>query len=259
MRRLWAIFLVLVGLGVIGFLLMRGAERPPVAGEKAGETKDTALVKRLLREGLSSREFQFPEVVEAVSGKRVIPLREAKAGPRVLELLKAVLPKLLEEMNRESSPLQGLRRINEGSRFFEDGLLRGLNEMEGLRCEIPRTRGGKEQRVGYPDLKITDQATGEIFYLDPKLMEAGSVGSSLRTFYFEPKDETLKITDDAVHLLVGIEHDGVDGRWKFQGWRVVDLSGLSVRLKAEFQASNRELYHEGAAVIQGGAVKERDE
>ena len=52
----------------------------------------------------------------------------------------------------------------------------------------------------------------------------------------------LKITDDAVHLLVGIEHDGKEGLWTFTGWRLVDLFKLRVRLKAEFQASNAGLY-----------------
>ena len=75
-------------------------------------------------------------------------------------------------------------------------------------------------------------------------MERGSAESSLRTFYFEPKDNTLKITEDATHLLLGIEHDGKDGKWEFLGYQLVDLSGLKVRLKAEFQASNRELYTE---------------
>jgi hypothetical protein len=75
-------------------------------------------------------------------------------------------------------------------------------------------------------------------------MEQGSATSSLRTFYFEPKDNTLKITEDASHLLLGIEHDGKDGVWEFLGYQLVDLSSLKVRLKAEFQASNRDLYLE---------------
>jgi hypothetical protein len=89
---------------------------------------------------------------------------------------------------------------------------------------------------------VIDQPSGSVFYLDPKLIESGSVASTLRSFYFEPKNETLKITDDAVHLLIGIEHDGRDGVWTFNGWRIADLSTLQVRLKAEFQASNAEIY-----------------
>ena len=207
---------------------------------------DIALVRGLLKEDLSNRAFDFATVAEAVSGKRVIPLSKMASGERVSGEVSSVLSEVIAEMNSEGSPVQGLRRINEGSRFFEDGLLKGLNAVEGLKCEIPRTREGKEQRSGYPDLKITDEATGEVFYLDPKLMEQASVESTLRTFYFEPKDGTLKINEEAAHLLVGIEHDGVDGNWHFTGWRIVDLSGLKVRLKAEFQASNRDIYGESS-------------
>ena len=39
------------------------------------------------------------------------------------------------------------------------------------------------------------------------------------------------------------EHDGKqEGSWKFSGWELVDLAHLRVKLKAEFQASNRALY-----------------
>ena len=105
------------------------------------------------------------------------------------------------------------------------------------------------QRSGYPDLRLIEQASGSVFYLDPKLVEEGSESSTLRTFYFEPKNETLKITDDAVHLLIGIEHDGKAGAWTFTGWRLVDLSTLKVRLKAEFQASNAQLYRKSILTL----------
>ena len=114
--------------------------------------------------------------------------------------------------------------------------------MTGVKCEVPPNRAGEHQRAGYPDLRIVDLESKLIFYLDPKLIEQGSAASTFRSFYFEPKNETLKITDDAVHLLVGIEHDGKEPLWTFTGWRLVDLSKLRVRLKAEFQATNAELY-----------------
>ena len=111
-----------------------------------------------------------------------------------------------------------------------------------LPSALDKVDRGEAQRSGYPDLKITHVASGSVFYLDPKLVEQGSWASTLRTFYFEPKDETLKINDDAVHLLCGIEHDGHDGQWRFIAWKLVDLSRLQVRLKAEFQASNADVY-----------------
>ncbi len=91
-------------------------------------------------------------------------------------------------------------------------------------------------------MRIEHTASKTVFYLDPKLYEKKSRSSSFRTFYFEPKTRTLKILDDAVHLLLGISHDGVDGDWSFTNWDLVDLSTFKVRLKAEFQASNTDLY-----------------
>ena len=203
---------------------------------------DAALAKSLLGENLAGRTFDFAIVAEACSGKRVLPLDDSPTHRRIVAAVENALAETIRELNTPDSPVRKLRRINEASRFFEDGLLKRLDAVPGLSCDTPPTRGGARQRSGYPDLRLTDRETGTVFYLDPKLVEQTSVSSTLRTFYFEPKDETLKITDDAVHLLIGIEHDGKDGAWTFGGWRLVDLSKLKVRLKAEFQASNVDLY-----------------
>jgi hypothetical protein len=231
-------------------LLAKDAERSKEAGRR---TADVALVKGLLKEDLSHRDFDFAVVAEAVSGKKVIAAKGRASEARVISAIHGVMEGVLVRMNSEDSPIKGLRRINEGSRFFEDGLMEGLDAIEGISCETPQTREGDGQRSGYPDLRITDDTTGDVYYLDPKLMEKGSAGSSLRTFYFEPKDTTLKINDDASHLLIGIEHDGNDGDWEFLGYRLVDLSGLKVRLKAEFQAANRDLYPDSSVLDQRDA------
>ncbi len=260
MRRALQVFFGLLFAGLIVFVATREPSKPVLpkwqeqerqmesalgkATERKADSADIALIKGLLKEDLSHRDFDFPLVVEAVSGKKVLPAKGRKSRTRVIAAITAVMDRLLLEMNADGSPIRGLRRINEGSRFFEDGLLEGLENTEGITCGIPPTRDGAAQRSGYPDLRITDEATGDVYYLDPKLMERGSATSSLRTFYFEPKDNTLKITDHATHLLLGIEHDGKDGDWTFLGYQLVDLSGLKVRLKAEFQASNRDLYTE---------------
>jgi hypothetical protein len=229
-----------------GFLLGRNGQQPPSAAtgpsEPQGRQSDAALVHRLLEEDLEHRLFPFAAVVEASSGKQVIPLDESEPHRLVKSAIESALEKSLKTLSAEDSPVRQLRRINEASRFFEDALHVSINATPGLRCEVPPNRRGEAQRSGYPDLKITHLASDTVFYLDPKLVEQGSWTSTLRTFYFEPKDETLKINDDAVHLLCGIEHDGHDGQWKFIGWKLVDLSSLKVRLKAEFQASNADVY-----------------
>jgi hypothetical protein len=124
-----------------------------------------------------------------------------------------------------------------------------------LQCDFPLTVEGKVQRSGYPDLRITDLESKRVFYLDPKLYATGSRDSSFRTFYFEPKKSTNKVRDDAVHFVVGFEHapretaaGSPNAMWKFTRWDLVDLSRFTVKLKAEFQGSNRDLYRPEAIV-----------
>jgi len=104
------------------------------------------------------------------------------------------------------------------------------------------------QRSGYPDIRLVDKASGRVFYLDPKLYARGSRHSSLRTFYFTPKRETNKVNDDAHHLIVGIEHEKTGAEVNFTRWELIDLSKFRVRLKAEFEGSNADMYREDAVV-----------
>ncbi|TAG08236.1 MAG: hypothetical protein EAZ42_11325 [Verrucomicrobia bacterium] len=205
---------------------------------------EQALVSLILREELADRHFSFAQVATASSGKRVIPLDDRDSHRRVLRAIESAMEGSLTFINQADSPIHELRRINEASLLFENQLIQRLQASDGMQCEVPKTREGEMQRAGYPDIKITDTQSGDVFYLDPKLMERGSEENTLRTFYFEPKQRSLKILDDAVHLLVGIEHDGNDGNWSFTGWRLVDLSRLRVRMKAEFQAANADLYQD---------------
>lgn len=228
---------------LISLIAALGGITTLLAGEPTAQTAaDIALVRALLGENLSERTFAFAAVAEACSGKRVLPLTEDPVHRRVMAAIEAALKLAVAELSQPQSPVRELRRINEASKFFEDVIQKHLNTVPGLKCDTPPTRTGEHQRSGYPDLRIVDAESKQVFYLDPKLVEDGSEASTFRTFYFEPKNETLKITDDAVHLLVGITHDGKDRRWTFTGWRLIDLSTLRVRLKAEFQASNADLY-----------------
>jgi hypothetical protein len=98
-------------------------------------------------------------------------------------------------------------------------------------------------------LRLVETATNRVFYLDPKLYAVGSRDSSFRTFYFEPKITTNKVRDDAVHLLIGFEHEPKSaGHWNFIRWDPVDLAYFKVRLKAEFQGSNRDIYRPEAII-----------
>src|SRR5256884_6635550 len=147
----------------------------------------------------------------------------------------------MKRLNASGSAIRQVDRSNEVSSRFEDTLRELLNSTSGLRCDFPLTAEGKVQRSGYPDLRIVDLASKRVFYLDPKLYATGTRDSSFRTFYFEPKGATNKVRDDAVHFVAGFEHEPREknGAWKFTRWDLVDLVQFQVKLKAEFQGSNR--------------------
>src|SRR5205823_1809994 len=196
------------------------------------------------------RGIPFSEVIFDATGKCVLAFNpKDETDTRVLKQISAALDEVMTRLNASDSLIQGIPRINEVSSHFEDLLRELLNGTPGLSCDFPHTAEDRVQRSGYPDLRLVDLETKRIFYLDPKLYAAGSRESSFRTFYFEPKVATNKVRDDAVHLIVGFEHEPKSkGRWKFTRWDLVDLSGFKVKLKAEFQGSNHDLYRPEAIV-----------
>jgi hypothetical protein len=191
----------------------------------------------------------FAEVIHAATGKKILPLDPTQpADQEMLARISRALDEVLEQMNQPESPVRREKRINEVSAHFEHALKERLNAEPDFICDFARTAAGKYQRSGYPDLRIEHRTSGRVTYLDPKVYAAQNRASTLRTFYFEPKRETNKVLEDAHHLVAGFEHDGRTGEWTFLRWELVDLALFEVRLKAEFQASNRDIYRTEAIV-----------
>jgi len=212
------------------------------------------LIPWLLDEDKQLRSVPFTQVIADVTGKKVLAFdAKNEADQRVIKGISIACDETLKRLNGPDSPIQQIGRINEVSSHFEDSLRELLNATPGLQCDFPRTTENKVQRSGYPDLRIVDAATQRVFYLDPKLYATGSRDSSFRTFYFEPKVVTNKVRDDAVHFIVGFEHEAREKNpaWKFTRWDLVDLSKFKVKLKAEFQGSNRDMYRPEAIVASG--------
>src|SRR5437016_2470239 len=208
------------------------------------------LIPWLLDEDRQLRGIPFVEVILDTTGKHVLPVDvNSETDQRVIKRISAACDEAMKRMNAPNSVIQDTSRINEVSSHFEDTLRELLNSAPGLSCGFPHTAEDRVMRSGYPDLRIIDLASKRVFYLDPKLYAAGSRNSSFRTFYFEPKVATNKVRDDAVHLIVGFEHEPKsEGRWKFTRWDLVDLAHFKVKLKAEFQGSNHDLYRPEAIV-----------
>jgi hypothetical protein len=209
------------------------------------------LIPWLLKEESGFRGVPFAEVIQDTTGKKVLPFSPSDpVDQRVVRALTTALDDVVKQMNAPDSAIQKIERINEASSHFEDAVRERLNSVAGLHCEIPPTAEGHLMRSGYPDLRLSDKESGRVFYLDPKLYAQGSRDSSFRTFYFEPKVATNKVRDDAVHLILGFEHEPREksGRWNFTRWDIVDLSHFKVKLKAEFQGSNHDMYRPEAIV-----------
>ena len=208
------------------------------------------LIPWLLDEKQALRGIAFSQVIFDTTGKRVLPVDlKSDLHAKVIKQISAALTEAVRRLNLPDNRVHRVARINEVSSQVEDMLRELLNATPGLSCNFPHTSEGKVQRSGYPDLRIVEVASKCVFYLDPKLYAAGSRDGSFRTFYFEPKIATSKVHDDAVHLIAGLEHEPrKDGQWRFTRWDLVDLSHFQVKLKAEFQGSNHDMYRPEAIV-----------
>ena len=224
---------------------------PARADEKAIAVQK--LIPWLLDESDSLKGIRFADVIATTSGKRVLAVDpHDKDDQRILAQIGMAMNEVLTAMNAPDSKTRRARRVNEMSSAFENALHAKLNAAPGFACTFPTTTAGKHLRSGYPDLRLLDQATSRVFYLDPKLFAKGSKASSFRTFYFEPKRETNKVNDDARHLIVGIEHErDDDGTVQFRRWELIDLANFRVKLKAEFEGSNADMYRPEAVVGTG--------
>jgi len=220
---------------------------PLPAADQAAERDQAEMVRWLVAHQDDLRDIPFAEVVRAATGKEIIPV-DPKRDAALLKTLAGVLDATLAALNDPTHPIHGTARINEASRFIEDEIRRQVNLLPGWECAVPLTAEGNAQRAGYPDLHVVTD-NGAVLYLDPKLYEAGSRDSSLRTFYYEPRSLTGKIHDDARQMLVGVEHSGKDpATMRLTSWDLIDVSKLRVQLKAEFQAGNRDIYRDDMVV-----------
>jgi hypothetical protein len=268
-------FIALIELAfvVIAAFAQAAATLPQSPTPATGKAAADQLIPWLLDGDQQMRGIPFSELIFDTTGKKVLPFNANNAvDQRIAKVIGAACDETMKRLNAPDSAIQHVDRINEVSSYFEDTLHQLLNVTPGLKCDFPVTADGKLQRSGYPDLRITDLESKRVFYLDPKLYAAGSRDSSFRTFYFEPKKSTNKVRDDAVHFVVGFEHAprdvaaslsrvnsgsnqntaterrGYNTAWKFTRWDLVDLSRLTVKMKAEFQGSNRDMYRPEAIV-----------
>ncbi len=190
----------------------------------------TSLIQSAVKASEYLRKITFPELVEATSGYSVLSLN--KHNPRDNELYE----KLITAANNLLRICHKTRRRFQGNRINEVGIAIEEEFVQELRKTDLSPRLLIEK--GYPDMELNDRY-GRKTYLESKATSK-RWDDTFRSFYYS---NGKKIVTDARHLLIGwkIEEEN-DKYWKLVDWKLVDLFYLSVGLKSEFNASNKDIY-----------------
>lgn len=239
MKYLLPILTLLVGLTLGHFIIPNSSTPPNSALPSPQESGDDGITLSMLG-SITGERFPLKKVIAETSGSLVLPSNQSHQA--LLGFIQISAEEVSAKLSQPDSPAREKRRINEVSAIFEDALRIKIDAHPDFTCDFPVTKSGDTQRSGYPDLRVEHLPSKSVAYLDPKLFENKSIKSSFRTFYFEPSQENSKVTEDALHLLIGFPHDGKTREWTFGTPKLVDLSELTVKLKTEFSASNKDLY-----------------
>lgn len=190
-------------------------------------------------------------VMETITGKKVIafdnnnPMDEA-----LLSTLIIVAKQTGDEINKTGI---ASRRANEVGNRIENFVLNSLNA-NSFRAETPKTKSGRAQSTGYPDIYFCDQANRHN-YLECKTYNIESIDTSLRSFYLSPSKDP-KIIYDAHHFVLSyeiFEAGRIKGEniYKCKSWKILSIDKLNLNVKYEFNASNKALYDESLILAEG--------
>ena len=198
---------------------------------------------RLLKSGVS--RLYFRDVINAATGHKILPFDDN--SNQILEDIKSWLDVNLNELSNLIE-MDYVGRPNELGNYLERVLMARLHESLNFSVDMPRTEQGNKQAVGYPDGIIVDQLRDVVIYFDVKILQEKTRTSTLRSFYYQPTNKS-KISHDAPHFLIAFIVDSIldNNRSPFiiKDYEIVDIYDLEVNFKAEFNASNRDIYQDG--------------
>lgn len=204
---------------------------------------DKKTIEEILKASKGKRAVNFSDLVEVTSGHRIIPLDTSSNEDR--ELLSELEKGANHLMNLTARARRRLKanRVNEVGKRIENEFVEILSGTS-LKTEIL-------SKAGYPNIKLEDRY-GRITYLESKATSR-DWGGGLRSFFYSSGG---KIHSDARHLLIGWKVLEEEPKyWELKGWKIVELSNLKVKLKNEFNATNKELYDESIVLREGPSLK----
>lgn len=202
-------------------------------------------------------DIKYHVLIKSVHDYKVIPidLEDEKDGNLIDDLSQ------ISKISTKSAYEEGIfrSRPNEVGNDMENYVKKAFKEI-GLRAETPQREDGKKQATGYPDFYFVDRYQRPN-YLEVKTYNKENIDTSQRSFYMSPpKSNKSKITTDARHLVVSFEikRETRDGERCYYpvGWKIISPYNMAIKVKHEFNASNRDLYRE-EAILEEGSLEQK--
>jgi hypothetical protein len=202
-----------------------------------------------------AKNSKYTAVIKALTGFEVLPFDlSSEKNNQLLESLSKAASEACEKAHTETIVTA---RPNEAGNMIEPFLVDAL-KLSGLEAGNPRCRSGALKSSGYPDIEIKGLETR--VYIDCKTYAASNQYSTLRSFYLSPSKDP-KITSDAYHFLISFElkEIGIKNQKKVfvpVSWKIYSLDDtLDIKLKCEFNASNKDLYSNSEPLKEGKISK----
>lgn len=182
---------------------------------------------------LNNKTFPFKEVIKHIEKHEVLKFN----NPTLLNAFKKACKNTI-------TPVNNIEFSGHPNEF--GNIVANLFAVEcrtlGLDYQKPKDTQGKGKESGYPDGYLFFE--NRHFYVELKTCEERQQKQTLRTFFYSPSLNS-KIIYDAAHLLVCFLTTKKNGVLLLNGdFHIVDMSEKQVKLKLEYNASNKELYGE---------------
>jgi hypothetical protein len=194
----------------------------------------------------------FPVVIKALCGNAVENVDLSNPDDRALiDALQRTA--VLAAQSVAQAPIRR-PRPNEVGNDLEPFVLRAANQA-GLQASAPKSKTGRGQQVGYPDILIKDP-TGRHTYLEVKSFADGTEPTTMRSFYLSPSANP-KVCLDARHIVLGfgVEANPIagsrDSLYKAVSFKLINLYELQCDVKYEFNSDNRRMYDKALVLAEG--------
>lgn len=193
-----------------------------------------------LGENLKNIEFSIPDLISATTQYKVEALDKSNTSDMM------VFAKIIETAKQFVAHRQRTKSRFEGNRSNDVG----KQIEEAFFEELKKTSLGVKLlgEAGYPDMKIIGP-DNRVTYLESKAVSK-DWDSSFRSFYYS---NGKKIESDGRHLLIAWKIEETrDKIWSVTGWKLLDLANLKVKIKLEFNTSNKKMYTESSILSSSG-------